>query len=74
MPALMTYINQTKASSSILMTLILSRVAMLNSLANELNFGGLPAVTSTYLSGMGCDSKRLFCSRSSMATDRVSDT
>ena len=70
----MAYLSQTSVSGSTSITLILSRVAMSNSLAEELNSGGFPAATSTHPDGMGCGPNFLFCRRSSIAAERVSDT
>ena len=61
-------------SGSTSISLILSEVATSNSLAEELYSGGFPAATSTHPSGILCGPSFLFCSRSSMAADRVSDT
>lgn len=70
----MAYLIHTSVSASTSMSLILSRVAMSNSRAEELNSGGLPAATSTHPSGILWGPNFLFCRRSSIAADRVSET
>ena len=73
-PELIAYLSHTCVSGSTSMSLILSSVAMSNSLAEELNSGGLPAATSTHPSGMRCGPNFLFWRRSSIAADSVSET